>query len=291
VLFTIFTSFEVFGSSSAEVCVADDLHRQVCVKKTPGRTVSFAPSLTEVVFALNAGDLLVGRTRRCNYPEAALKVREIGAYMRPDLERVIGLRPDLVITTKDGARAEAIERLADLGVPVFIDDSRSLDDVCHMVARLGRLLSREAEAFRIIGDIQQRRRKISARLGTANRPSVLLAVGTRPLVVAGGESFIGALIREAGGANVAEYVNFPFPRLSMEEVITKDPEIILVLDKECRGTECSEEWRRHHLLKAVKSNRIYALDADVMARCSPRIIEALEQLARLFHPSLFAGPN
>lgn len=287
----MFTCIEVFGGFPPEVCVTDDLHRQVCVRKTPERVVSFAPSLTEAVFALDAGDLLVGRTRRCNYPEAVTKIREIGSYTRPDIERVIAPRPDLVITTKDGARPEAIERLADLGVPVFIDDSRSLDDVCHLVMRLGKLLSREAEASRIIGDIQQRRHKMSARLGTAQRPSVLLAVGTRPLVVAGGKSFIGALIREAGGANVAEYVAFPFPRLSMEEVITKDPEIILVLDKECRDTECSDEWRQHQLLQAVRNGRIHPLDADVMARCSPRIIEALEQLARLLHPSLFTGPN
>jgi len=270
-----------------EICVTDDSSRQVCLPRACQRVVSFAPSLTEIVFLLGAADLLVGKTQRCNHPREASKIPDVGAYMKPDLERVIGVRPDLVITTNDGARPEMVERLSRLGIVVFVDDSRSLDHVGNLVERLGRLLGRDSEARGIVRDFERRRNELRRLVQGASKPTVVFAVGSRPLVVAGGKSFIGSLIREAGGTNIAEDESIPFLRFSIEEVIRQDPDLVLVLDKECHDEECRAEWRRHEMLKAVREGNVFPLDADLMARCTPRIIDGLEQLARLFHPGLF----
>lgn len=270
--------------ASGASCITDDMSRKVCVSDELKRVVSLAPNLTETVFYLGAQDGLVGRTARCNRPAAALKIPQVGAYLHPDLERIISLKPDLVLATKLGLREEIVERLTQLGIPVFVEDSKSVDDVCRLMERLGRLFHRENEAASAIGDIQRRRRALQARLKGLPRPSVLFAVGVKPLVVAGGQSFLGALIREAGGVNIAEDIAIPYARFSFEEVIKKDPEYILILDKECKQQECVDHLKRYPMLRAVREEKVESLDADLVARPAPAVIDALELIAKTLHP-------
>jgi iron complex transport system substrate-binding protein len=256
----------------------------------PKRVVSFAPNVTEMVFALTAGELLVGRTQRCNVPPEALKVPEIGAYLNPDFERVLASRPDLVLTNRSATRKEVVRRLDVIGIPVFVADTKTIDGICRVLTRVGTLLDREKRSSEIVAEIGRRRRAIQDQLPASKKPTVLFAVGTRPLVAAGGKSFIGALVREAGGINIAEDAAKPFARYSIEEVIRRDPDVILVLNKECTGEQCIELWREHAVLTAVRTGRVYALDADLMARPSPRIMDGLEELAGIFH-SVRLGQN
>ncbi|MGO9572490.1 MAG: ABC transporter substrate-binding protein [Desulfomonilaceae bacterium] len=264
------------------------MSRQVCISAFPKRVISLAPSLTEIVFDLGAGHTLVGRTARCNEPPDALKIQDVGAYMNPDLERVIALRPDLVLSPERGIRKEVVDRLTELGILTFVDNSETLDDIVHSVNRLGTILGRESDAETIVQQFQQRRQAVRERVHHARKPLILFAVGIRPLVVAGGRSFIGSLIREAGGVNVAEEAAVPYPKFSMEEVARRDPDIITVLNKECRDDECFNEWQKHQDLRAVQRHQIYQLDADLIARPSPRIIDALEQLAAILHSNVFS---
>jgi cobalamin transport system substrate-binding protein len=270
-----------------KVCVEDDLSRQVCVPAFPKRVISLAPSLTEIVFDLEAGHTLVGRTARCNKPPEALKIQDIGAYMNPDLERIIALRPDLVLSPETGMRKEVVDRLTELGIPAFVDNSNTMDEIVHSINRLGKILGRESEANTVVQQFQQRRQAVRERADHVSKPLILFAVGIRPLVIAGGRSFIGSLIREAGGVNVAEEAAVPYPKFTMEEVARRDPDIIIVLNKECRGDECFNEWQRHRALSAVRNSQIYQLDADLVARASARIMDALEQLTAIFHPEIF----
>lgn len=274
------------GEVPETFCVTDDLSRKVCVHGGAKRIVSFAPNLTEIVFALGAGDRLVGRTQRCNLPPQALKVPEIGGYLNPDHERVLSSRPDLVLTNRTSTRKQTVTRLEKMGIPVFVGDTGTIDDIALLISRLGTLLGQESQAVRLVDDLQKRKTAIQERIPESNKPTVLFAVGTQPLVVAGGKSFLGSLIRDAGGINIAENIPRPFVRYSMEEVIKKDPEIILILDKDCTGERCVEQWRRHAVLRAVRNGRIYPLDADLMARPSPRIMEGLELFTSILYPDL-----
>lgn len=278
--------------ASDTVCVTDDLSRRVCVKRPVRRVVSFAPSLTEIVFALDAGTLLKGRTARCNRPPAALPVPVVGAYLNPDLERVIALQPDLVVTTQTGVRKEVVERLEALRIPIFVDDSGSIDAVLSLLRRIGVLLSRETEVAVVVQSLRERREAIRRRITGAEAPAVLFAVGVRPLVVASGKSFIGSLLREVEAVNIAEDAALAFPRFSMEEVIRKDPDVILMLDKECTARDrCREEWTRYSQLRAVRTGRVHALDADLMARPGSGIMDCLEELAAILHPEAFASAH
>lgn len=137
------------GFCQSEKCVQDGLGKTVCAKKDLKRILSFAPSFTELVFSLGAGDLLVGRSARCNFPREAQKVPVVGGYMRPDLERTIALNPDLVLTTKRaaGIEMEMVYRLQALGIPVFVAESQNIDEILTVVAKLGKLLSRESVAL------------------------------------------------------------------------------------------------------------------------------------------------
>ena len=269
--------------AASQVCVQDDVPSQVCVTPFPQRVISLAPSLTETLFDLGAGQALVGRSARCNDPKEALAVSIVGAYMSPDLERIMSLRPDLVVSPEKGMREDFAGRLTGLGIPVFVDNSNSLDDIIRMVQRLGKLLGKQAQADAVVKRIQERRKAVAERVSHSRKPLVLFAVGTRPLVVAGGKTFMGSLIREAGGVNVAEKSRVLYPRLSMEEVIRHDPDFIIVLNKDCTGHDCVDQWQVHQDLKAVRERHIYQVDADLMARPCPRIIKALEQLTDILH--------
>lgn len=280
----------LLGAQAGEadsICVTDHLSRQVCLSHAPQRVISLAPSLTESLFALNAGNVLVGRTARCNHPPEATAVPVVGEYMNPDLERLIALKPDLVLAPLAGTKGETLARLAALGIPVFVDDSKNLDDIRDVVSGLGVLLERETEAKKCIVQFDRVRLDVHKRIRALHRPSVLLAVGSSPLVAASGKSFLGSLILEAGGKNIVETERVPFPKFSIEEVLRKDPDFILVLDKECAKDRCMEGWTRHRNLKAVRTGRIHVVDADLVARPSPRIGEALRQLAEILNPDAF----
>lgn len=276
------------GYSFPPDCVSDDMGVKICLNDFPKRIVSLAPNLTETLYGLEAQDLLVGRTARCNRPPDAARIAQVGAYLNPDLERIIALKPDLVLATRPGLREEIVNRLSGVGIPVFVEDCKSLDDVCSLIQRLGTLLRRTDRAQNLIHDIQERRTALHGRLETGRKPSALFAVGVKPLVVAGGSSFLGSLLREAGGLNIAEDTQIPYGRFSFEEVIRRDPEYILVLDKECKQEECLNYLKKYGTLRAIQDGKVRSVDADLVARPSPRAADALEMIADVLHPGLLA---
>lgn len=286
---TLFTFLENVWSESGPVkCVKDSLGETVCVRRPQPRVVSLAPSLTELIFALKAESKLVGRTTKCNIPEAAKKVTDVGAYMTPDFERLMAVRPDLILAPKTGIRPEIVQRLKSLKIPVYIDDSSNIEEIEQLVNNIGVMVGARNEADHVVNDIKIRRKKISKLTGGFEKPTVLFVIGIRPLVVAGGKSFLGALVREAGGSNIAETTVVEYPKFSIEEVIRRDPDIIFMLDKECQGDDCVKQWKDYGYLKAVRNNRVYVLDADLISRPGSRTIEALEKLAEFLHPDIFA---
>ncbi len=285
-------SFEkAWAESGHPICVKDSMGVQVCVHDTPKKIISLAPSLTELVFELGAGSSLVGRTTRCNFPDDAKNVPDIGAYMKPDFEKLVAARPDLVLAPKTGIRPELIDRLRRLKIPVYVDDSLNIEDIRNVITNVAKLLRKENEAGQILDDMQSRRDRINKLVKGKEKTTALFVVGVRPLVVAGSKSFLGSLIREAGGVNIAERVDVEYPKFSIEEVIRTNPDVILILDKECHGEDCLNQWKNHIHLKAVQENRIHDLDADLMSRPGVRTIEGLEKLSALLHPNVPGTPE
>ena len=283
VLFSVFLTQK--GVESGEkICVRDNTGESVCVRKVPERIVTLAPSLTELVFDLEAGSKLVGRTSKCNFPNQATKIPDIGPYLAPDFEKLLTVKPDLVLAPKNGMRPELVNRIRTLGIPVYVDDSGSIQDITRLILNIGMLLDKIDRAAQIAEQIEMRRQKIANMISGMEKAPTLFVVGINPLIVASSTSFLSSLLSEAGGQNVVHELSNPYPRFSMEEVIRQNPDVIFMLDKECHGIDCLDYWKNYQFLKAVKTGRVYEVNSDLMSRPGTRIIEALESLAHLLHP-------
>ena len=156
-----------------------------------------------------------------------------------------------------------------------------------LITNVARLLGTENQAADIVADMQFRQDRINKLVNGEKKTTALFVVGIRPLVVAGSRSFLGSLIREAGGVNIAESVDVEYPKFSIEEVIRTDPDVILILDKECHGEDCFNQWKNHHYLKAVQKNRIHELDADLMSRPGVRINRGAGEIVQPVAPDCY----
>jgi iron complex transport system substrate-binding protein len=270
------------------VTLTDEAGREVRVPEGSQRIVSLAPSITEILFALGAGPRVVGVTQYSNYPPEAARLPKVGSYVNLSLEKILALRPDLVIGIRDGNPKAVIDRLAELGVPCYIVDPTSLDGVITTVGNIGRTVGREEAADQIAGQMASRIREVERRVAGLARPRVFYQIGVEPIVSAGQGTFPNILIEAAGGKNVAGAMA-AYPQLNVEQVLVARPEIIIVtsMTREYDFERVKSFWGRWPDLPAVAGARIYVVDSDLMDRPSPRIVDGLETLARLIHPERF----
>ncbi|MCF8025564.1 MAG: cobalamin-binding protein [Desulfobacteraceae bacterium] len=273
--------------------VTDNAGRRVNVPEQPHRVVSLAPSITEMVFAVNRGDRLVGVTEYSNYPEAARQIPSVGSYVYLDLEKIFSLKPDLCIAIKDGNPIGVVRRLEELNIPVFAVNPRDLESVMTALSDIGALLGAREKADEILADMKNRINRVRQKVeGISCRPGVFFQIGVSPIVSAGTNTFIHELIVEAGGRNLAAD-NTGYPRYTTEEVLALAPEVIVVtsmaraqiFDKVLR------RWQKWEDLPAVAHDRIYLVNSDLVDRPSPRLVKGLEKLARLIHPELFEADS
>lgn len=258
-----------------------------------GRVVSLAPSLTELVFALGAGHSLVGVTSVCDYPDAALAIPRVGGMVdgEIDLERILALRPDLVLAIGEG-QASTAESLQRLGLRVEVVPSQTLDDVFRAAERIGALLGENAAATRFNAALRRRVdhvRELVGPLPASRRPRVFYEVWDLPLMTATRNTLIGQLIELAGGINVFGDLGGRYVQISPEAVLKNDPQVILAPQFHGQRVEVSALMRRPGLagVEAVRNGRVVVLDGDVISRVGPRVAQALELVAHALHPELF----
>jgi len=269
--------------------VVDQLGRRVRVPEHPIRIVALAPSITEIVFALDAGDRLKGVTRFSNFPPQAENLPKVGSYVQLDLEKIMAIQPDLCIAVKDGNPKEIIERLDRLGVPVYAVDPRNLRALTETILEIGNLLDVMPRAKTLVQQMEEKTRIITSKIaGATQRPAVFFQIGIAPIISAGTDTFIHELITLAGGINLAQGPT-PYPRFSREQILSLSPEVFIITTM-TRGVSFDQikaEWQRWPQMPAVKNNRIHLIDSDLVDRASPRLVEGLEVLAQLIHPMLF----
>ena len=269
--------------------VVDQLGRSVRVPEHPIRVVALAPSITEIVFALDAGDRLKGVTRFSNFPPQAENLPKVGSYVQLDLEKIIAIQPDLCIAVKDGNPKEVIDRLDHMGVPVYAVDPRNLHALTGTILEIGNLLDVIPKARSLVKQMEEKTRIITSKIaGATQKPTVFFQIGITPIVSAGTDTFIHELIILAGGINLAQGP-VPYPRFSREQILSLSPEVFIITSM-TRGASFDQikaEWQRWPQMPAVKNNRIHLIDSDLVDRASPRLVEGLEVLAGLIHPMLF----
>jgi ABC-type Fe3+-hydroxamate transport system substrate-binding protein len=210
--------------------------------------------------------------------------------MTPDLERIVQLRPDLVLATADGNSRDAVAQLARLHIPVFAVKPEGYAGMLASVEAVGRALRAEAAATTVDQEIQGRVAAIGHTVAGRPRPRVLYLVWADPLIAAGPASYIHDLIEMAGGENVVRERTVPYPRLSWEEVVRASPEVILVASHHGGSDRPSiaEGWRGWQSVPAVRAGRIIAVPGDTINRPGPRVVDGVERLARAIHPEAFA---
>lgn len=255
----------------------------------PQRIISLAPYLTEELYLLGVGERITGVTVFCNYPPQAREKEQIGAMLEPNIEKILSLSPDLVVATKEGNRPRAIRRLQDLGIKVAIfEHARDFSDICKDFIQLGKLVGKEKRAWEIVELVQRRVDLIQDTVKGSLKPKVFLEMGARPLVTISKGAFANEFIRLGGGINIARDAKMRYPRFSREEVLRQDPDVIILVTMGDVTEKEKGNWGRFKNLKAVKDNRIYIIDADIVCRPSPiSFVEGLDQIARLLHPEAF----
>jgi iron complex transport system substrate-binding protein len=270
----------------------DDMGREVAINEVPQRIVSHVPSITEMLFALGVGERVVGVSDYCDYPEAAESKTSVGNYFNPSLENTVALEPDLVLT--DG-HSESVIQLDELEPPInyMVIDPRDIDGVFKDLELLGKVTGSEGAAEALIESMQDSIANVLALVEGAPRPRVLFIIDATDLAfpwTAGQGSFVDAFITMAGGENIAAQTESAWVQLSIEEIVNADPEIIILPAKHGTAFTSPETLIEHPVWQgttAVKEGKIFIIDDDLVSRSGPRIIQGLEELARIIHPELF----
>ena len=289
-VFFILVSFLLFSiENSFSATFTDEVGRKVELPAPPQRIVSVAPSVTEVLFALGLGDRLVGVSSYCRFPPEALKKEKIGGYINPSLEKIVALRPDIVIGIAEGELKTFVEKLARLKVPVYIINPKNVSEVITSIQNIGEVTYSAQTAQRVTQAMKERIQAIQTKVQGRPRPRVLHVLNFDPLISAGQGSFVDDLIRLAGGRNIAETAQGKYPRFSLEEVMAEDPEVIILASMRSDDplTEQRRWWERWKTISAVRHGRIHVFNSDLIHRPSPRIVDGLEEMAKAIHPEVF----
>jgi iron complex transport system substrate-binding protein len=258
------------------------------IPKDYQRIIAFAPNITEILFTLGLGDRIIGVTQHCNFPPEALSKPRVGSYVDLNIEKILSLKPDLVIATADGNERGSVERLLGFGIPVLVTNPKNLNQVYETIRVIGWVTKKEDKAEILVRSLKQRADRIIKACSGLPHPRVFLQINENPLITVGKETFHNNLIQLAGGINISGEEAIKYPTYSLEQVLRLNPEVILITSME-RGAVAElkkKRWEQWRQLSAVSHHRIYILDSDLLDRPSPRLVDGLEALARAIHPEL-----
>ena len=284
------------GAASAadweQVTITDDLGVTVTIDKYPERIVSLSPANTEILFALGLGDRIVGVTEYCTYPEAALSKDKIGGFSTINTEKIAVLNPDLLVAA-DGNSEETIAHLRELGYTIITVNADTIDTTLADIRLIGKAAGVDSAAEELVSSMKDDLAEIAEKTKGAEKPTILHCMWTDPLWVSGSGTFQDEMISAAGGVNAAA-AEGGWVALTMEKFLTMNPDIIVVDSGDGMGVGTDDALKNFFLkdsrmqsLSAVQNERVYVVNADIIDRGGPRIVEGVEALAEIAHPDIF----
>lgn len=246
-----------------------------------GGIVSLTPSLTETLFDLGVGDRIVAVTENDTWPPQVASLPKVGS-MHPDYEKIVALRPSLVVADSGLLAPEAVDRLRGLGLEVLTVHTKSLDELSRNMVTLGDALGvpeagrqRKAELDAALARVETE----AARL--ERRPRVFVEIQAEPLITVGGGGLVSEMVRRAGGDNLYADLSDPYPTISVEDLVRRDPEVIVLIGGDPAAVASRPGWEG---LSAVRSGRVHLLDPDLLVRPTLRAVQGLERLQAWFRP-------
>ncbi len=277
------------------VIITDAQGVQVTIPSRPTRIVSASPAVTEMLFALGAGDRVVAVTDQCNYPAEAARLAKIGGFWTPSVERVLGAQPDLVIGSR-GNPPDFVTILRKSGVPVMTVDPQTLSDIFATIRRISEMIGDKPASEKLVASMQARLDAVADAIRDVpedKRPTAFLVLQVTPPWTAGSGTFQDDAIRVAGGRNIASDLK-SFTAYSTETLVAKDPDFLLLStmngDRERMKRDVLVSTALSHL-SAVRSGHMVVLESDPLMRAGPRIVEAVEAMARTFYPGRFGDKS
>lgn len=267
--------------------ITDDAGRRVSIPARVDRVVSLAPNLTEIVFAVGAGNRLVGRTSYCDYPPEAKAITEVGDTLHPSLERIIALKPQVVLVSTASQLEVFTQQLNGQNIAVFVTDPHDLEGVFRSIEQIGEIVGEKDGANQLVQKLQERTNAVVQAVKYKPLVKVFYQASGEPLYTAGHDSFVTDLIRRAGGASVTADVPGAWPKFSNESALAARPEAIILPTGGSMGAANANVAEALRQSPAVLNARVYKINDDHLARPGPRLVDGLEEMAHALHPDAF----
>ncbi len=248
--------------------------------KSAKRIIALSPHSVELLFAIGAGDRIVGTVEYADHPEAALKIPRIGNYSGVQIEQVLALKPDLIIAWKSGNKLADLQKMESLGLNLFYSHPKNVSEISRDLIRLGELTGLQKNALKARSDLEQKYQILKKKYQKKSKVKVFYQLWHDPLRTAGADSWIDSLIRDCNGHNLFDDAATAYPIVSMESVLIKDPEVIIIPHHSGDEEAKREIWINWREISAVKNEHLFTINGDILHRFSPRVIQGLEKLCQ-----------
>jgi iron complex transport system substrate-binding protein len=266
------------GASRAAVSVTDDAGRTVTLKAPAQRIISTSPHVTELLFAAGGGRRIVGTMSYSDFPEEAKNIPQIGDNANIDVERVVALKPDLLVVWQTGNTARQLEQLARLGIPIFYSEPQKLEEVATSLARLGKLMGTEAAANAAAADYRARIAALAAKYARRPPVRVFYQIWDKPLYTLNGKHIASDVLRVCGGRNIFGHLKVVAPEVSTEAVLQENPEVIIGGDQYDPKDKGLNIWKGYKTLVAVQRGNLFNMGGELLTRAGPRTAEGAARL-------------
>ena len=275
------------GAAPSTREITDDSGRRVPLPQRVDRVISLAPNLTEIVFAVGGADRLVGNTTYCDFPEEAKKVEKVGDTSNPSLERIIALRPQVVLVSTASQLERFTGELQSHNIAVFVTDPHDLEGVFRSIDQIGEMLGTTDRSTALVKKLRERTTAVETAVKVGRPVTVFYQLSAEPLYTAGRDSFITDLLRRAGAVSVTADVAGAWPKYSAESALASKPEAIILPTGGSMGAGNSEVAEALRRSPAATAGRVYKINDDHLNRPGPRTVDGLEEIARALHPEAF----